>query len=165
MLLGHKGEAELIARWEEKFWVPVFTSGTNHIRALKALGITRFVGASYFTGAINETFAKYFADAGFDVLGMEGIENVPFDDIGSLSPQVVYAHVKKAFLKHRDRAQGVYLLGSGWRVMEIIETLEQDLRVPVIHPVPARCWEIQRRLHIHQPVRGYGTLLENMVDG
>ena len=57
MLLGHKGEAELIARWEEKFGVPVFTSGTNHIRALKALGITRFVGASYFTGAINETFA------------------------------------------------------------------------------------------------------------
>jgi maleate isomerase len=165
MLLGHKGEAEVIARWEQQYGVPIFTSGTNHIRALKALGIHRFVGASYFTGEINTSFAKYFLEAGFDVLGMEGIENVPFDDIGALSPQLVYAHVKKAFLKHRGKAQGIYLLGSGWRVMDILETLEQDLGVPVIHPVPARCWEIQKRLHVNQPVKGYGRLLAEMVDG
>ena len=74
-------------------------------------------------------------------------------------------HVKKAFLKHRDKAQGIYLLGSGWRVMNIIDTLEQDLGVPVIHPVPARCWEIQRRLSVNQPVPGYGQLLAEMVPG
>jgi maleate cis-trans isomerase len=165
MLLGHKGEAALVKKWEKTYGIPVFTSGTNHIRALKALDISRFVGASYFTGDINDSFANYFKQAGFDVLGMEGIENVPFEDIGSLSPQLVYAHVKKAFLKHRKRAQGIYLLGSGWRVLEIIDTLEEDLGVPVIHPVPARCWEIQRRLVINQPVRGYGRLLAEMVDG
>jgi maleate isomerase len=161
MQLGYKGEAELIRRWEDSYGVPIFTSGTNHVKALKALGIKRFVGASYFTGKINETFARYFVDAGFDVLGMEGIDT-PFDDVGALSPQVVYAHVKRAFLKHKARSEGVYLLGSGWRVMEIIELLEQDLGVPVIHPVPARCWEIQQRLTIRQPVRGYGKLLAEL---
>jgi len=164
MMLGHKGEAKLIASWEKRYKIPVFTSGTNHVRALKALGIKRFVGASYFTGAINNVFAQYFTDAGFDVLGMEGI-SVPFDQVGHLSSEVVYAHVKKAFLKHRDKAQGIYLLGSGWRVMNIIDTLEQDLGVPVIHPVPARCWEIQRRLLVNQPVPGYGQLLAEMVPG
>ena len=164
MLLGHKGEAKLIREWEKKYKVPVFTSGTNHIRALKALGIKRFVGASYFTGAINKTFSDYFEEAGFDVLDMAGID-VAFDDVGTLSQEVVYAHVKKAFLKHRAKAQGIYLLGSGWRVMNIIDTLEQDCRVPVIHPVPARCWEIQRRLSVHQPVKGYGRLLAEMVEG
>ena len=54
------------------------------------------------------------------------------------------------------------LLGSGWRVLEIIDTLEEDLGVPVIHPVPARCWEIQRRLTINQPVKGYGRLLAEL---
>jgi maleate cis-trans isomerase len=49
--------------------------------------------------------------------------------------------------------------------MDIIETLEQDLGVPVIHPVPARCWEIQKRLHVNQPVKGYGRLLAEMIDG
>src|SRR4051812_19015324 len=46
MLLGYKGEAELIRRWEQSYGVPIFTSGTNQVRALKALGIKRFVGAS-----------------------------------------------------------------------------------------------------------------------
>jgi maleate cis-trans isomerase len=142
----------------------MFTSGTNHVRALKALNVTRFVGATYFTGAINDLFARYFADAGFEVLGMEGMA-VPFDQIGQLSSFEVYAHVKRAFLKHREAAQAIYLLGSGWRVLPVIDMLEQDLGVPVIHPVPARCWEIQRRLSIRQPVKGYGRLLAEMVPG
>ncbi|HTI86343.1 MAG TPA: hypothetical protein VL966_07050 [Alphaproteobacteria bacterium] len=162
MFLGYKGEEKLLKKWEDKYGIPMFTSGTNHIRALKALGVKRFVGATYFTGKINDLFAKYFEDAGFDVLAMEGVD-VPFDQVGHLSSHEVYAHVKKAFLKHRKKAEAIYLLGSGWRVMEVIDTLEQDTGVPVIHPVPARCWEIQRRLSIHQPVKGYGRLLSEMI--
>lgn len=164
MLLGHRGEAELIDRWEQTHGVPVFTSGTNHIRALKALGVKRFVGASYFGGRINEVFAQYFTDAGFTPLAMEGID-VPFTEVGSLSHETVYAHIKALFLRHRDKAEAIYLLGSGWRVLPAIEMLEQDLGVPVLHPVPARCWEIQHRLSIRQPVRGFGRLLAEMIPG
>ena len=163
MLLGYEGEAALIKKWERAHKVPVFTSGSNHVRALKALKVKRFVGATYFTGAINDVFAKYFVEAGFEVLGMEGME-ARFEDIGQLSSHEVYAHVKRAFLKHR-KAQAIYLLGSGWRVLPVIDLLEQDLGVPVIHPVPARCWEIQRRLSIRQPVKGFGRMLAEMVEG
>ena len=163
MLLGYEGEAALIKKWERAHKVPVFTSGSNHVRALKALKVKRFVGATYFTGAINDVFAKYFVEAGFEVLGMEGM-SVGFEDIGQLSSHEVYAHVKRAFLKHR-KAQAIYLLGSGWRVLPVIDMLEQDLGVPVIHPVPARCWEIQRRLSIRQPVKGFGRMLAEMVEG
>lgn len=163
MVLGYEGEAELIARWEAQYKVPIFTSGTNHIRALKALNIKRFVGATYFSGEINDLFARYFTQAGFEVLGMDGI-SVPFDKVGSLSAQDVYAHIKKTFLKNPG-AEAIYLLGSGWRVLEVVDLLEQDLGVPVIHPVPARCWEIQRRLVIRQPLRGYGRLLAEMPAG
>lgn len=161
MLLGYKGEQKVIEGWERKYKIPVFTSGTNHVRALRALKIKKFVGATYFTGNINGLFADYFTQAGFDVLGMEGV-SVPFEDVGKLSPQEVYAHVKKIFLAHKG-AQGIYLLGSGWRVLEVIDLLEQDLGVPVVHPVPARCWEIQKRLNVNQPVPGFGRLLAEMV--
>lgn len=164
MLLGHKGEADLIAGWEKTYGTQIFTSGTNHIRALNALGVKRFVGASYFAGKINDVFAQYFTDAGFDVLGMSGIE-VPFQQVASLSSETVYEFIKRQFLPHRGSAEAIYLLGSGWRVLPIIDMLEQDLGVPVIHPVPARCWEIQHRLCIRQPVRGYGKLLEQMIPG
>ena len=163
MMLGYKGEAELLKKWEDTYKVPLFTSGTNHVRALKALNVKRFVGTTYFAGTINDVFANYFAEAGFKVLGMEGMATA-FKNVGQLAPTEVYAHVKKVFLKHRD-AEAVYLLGSGWRVLPIIDMLEQDLGVPVIHPVPARCWEIQHRLSIRQPVAGFGRLLAEMIPG
>jgi maleate isomerase len=163
MVLGHALEAKLIERWERDYKVPIFTSGTNHVRALEALNVKRFIGATYFTGEINDHFARYFRDAGFDVLAMEGID-VPFQKVGSLSSQEIYAHIKRAFLKHR-RAEAIYLLGSGWRVLDMVQVLEQDLQVPVIHPVAARCWEIQLRLSIRQPVPGYGRLLAEMLPG
>jgi maleate isomerase len=97
------------------------------------------------------------------VLGMEGIP-VPFDKVGQLSSEQVYAHVKQAFLKHR-KADAIYLLGTGWRVLPVIDLLEQDLGVPVVHPVPARCWEMQLRLSIRQRVPGYGRLLAEMIAG
>ena len=163
MLLGFKGEAEQIKKWEKQYKVPFFTSGSNHVRALRALKAKKIVGATYFVGKINELFAKYFAEAGFDVLGMEGIK-VDFDKVGQLSAEQVYAHVKAAFLKNR-KADAIYLLGTGWRVLPVIDLLEQDLGVPVVHPVPGRCWEIQHRLSVRQPVPGYGRLLAEMLPG
>ena len=88
---------------------------------------------------------------------MEGID-VPFDQVQTLSGEQVYAHIKKNFLKAKG-ADAIYMLGSGWRTLNIIDMLEQDLQVPVVHPVPARVWEMQKRLHVRQPVKGYGHLL------
>lgn len=160
MVRGLAGERELVKRWEATYGKPVLTVGQTHIDALRALGVDRFVGVTYFTGEINETFARYFRDADFDVLGMEGID-VPFADVGRLASTEIYAHARRAFQKHPG-AKGIYMLGSGWRVLDILEMLEQDTGVPVVHPVPARVWAIQRRFGVRQPVTGYGRLLEEM---
>ena len=160
MVQGYKGERDIVKRWEEKYKIPIVTAGMTQIEALRALKLRRIVGVTYFTGDINVTFARYFAEAGFDVDAMEGIP-VPFEEVGKLSSQEVYAHTKKVFLKY-PKAEGIYMLGSGWRTMDIISLLEQDLQVPVVHPVPTRVWAIQKRLHVRQPVMGYGRLLEEM---
>ena len=88
---------------------------------------------------------------------MEGID-VPFDKVQELSSHQVYAHIKRNFLQAKG-ADAIYMLGSGWRTLDIIETLEQDLQVPVVHPVTARVWEIQKRLHVREPRQGFGHLL------
>jgi maleate isomerase len=163
MVLGYQKEAALIERWQTDYGVPIFTSGTNHIRALKALNVQRFVGVTYFTGAINAVFSRYFSAAGFGVMSMEGLD-VPFDRVGQLPPDDVFSHIRQAVEK-QPGAEAIYLLGSGWRVMDIIENIEHALGIPVIHPVTARCWEIQQRLAIHQPLKGYGRLLAQMPAG
>ena len=48
MLLGYDGEHDTIRSWEERYGVPMVTSGQNHVRAFRTLGVRRIVGASYF---------------------------------------------------------------------------------------------------------------------
>jgi len=160
MVHGYKGEEKIIKEWEAKYKIPMVTAAQTQVEALRALNVKRFVGVTYFIGKVNDITTRYFQDAGFDVLGMEGIP-VAFEDVGRLASQEIYAHTRKAFLKNQN-ADGIYMLGTGWRCMDIIHLLEEDLQVPVIHPVPARVWAIQKRLHVRQRVKGFGRLLEEM---
>ena len=160
MVLGFKGERELIAAWEKKYGKPIFTSGMTHIDALNAFKAKRFVGVTYFRGEINKTYANYFADAGLECLEMAGMD-VDFDKVQELSSHAVYRFIKQAFLANRG-AEAIYMLGPGWRTLDIIEPLEQDLGVPVVQAVTAQSWDIQRRLHVRQPVSGYGRLVAEL---
>ena len=159
MLLGYKGEAELIAKWEKRFGIPIFTSGMSQVAAMKALKIKSFVGIGY---DFDDTtiVARYFTDAGFRVLGLEKLPG-PWEDVGGLSSKEIYYQTKKLFFQHRN-VDGIYFQGGKLRILDIIEELEQDLQVPVLHPGVAQCWEIQRRLHVRQPRKGYGRLLADL---
>lgn len=160
MLLGYQKEQELIRSWEKKYKVQMFTSGQNHVRALRTLRIQKFVGASYFPEKMNNVFARYFTDAGFEVLAMEGIDS-PFAAVPSVPPEQIFEFMKGIAAKHRD-ADGIYMLGSAWKTVEIIERLENATGLTVVHAGPARAWETQLRLGLRHPIPGYGRLLEEM---
>lgn len=158
MVKGRAEETRIVAEWEKKYKTPVFTSGQNHVSALKALKAKSFVGATYFPRELNTSFAHYFTDAGFEVRSMDGID-VPFNKVQELSGEQVYAHIKKSFLNGKG-GDAIYMLGSGWRTIDIVDLLEKDLGVPVVHAATARVWEFQKRLHVNEKRTGYGYLLE-----
>jgi maleate isomerase len=160
MLLGYRAEQELISGWEQKYGVQMFTSGQNHVRALRAFGINKFVGASYFPERMNAIFARYFTDAGFQVLAMEGIDS-PFADVPRVPPERILQFMKQIAAKH-GHADGIYMLGSAWKTIDLIDELEKATGLPVIHAGPARCWETQLRLGLRYPLPGYGRLLAEM---
>ncbi len=102
MVHGRKGEAKIIKDWEKRYGIPMFTSGQNHVNALRAMKAKSIVGATYFPEKTNEIFSQYFKDAGFKVKAMAGVD-VPFNKVQELSGEVVYAHIKKAFLSGQGR--------------------------------------------------------------
>jgi maleate cis-trans isomerase len=161
MVRGYRGEQEIVKRWEEKYKVPIFTSGMTQAEALRALGINKFVGCTYYRdNKLNEIFTRYFTDAGFEVLAMEGMDTSP-GEANNITTEQIYHHIKRSFRKHPG-AQGIYLLGSGaWRVMDVVAA-ENDLGVPVLHPVAARVWYVQKQLLVRQPVDGAGRLLAEL---
>jgi maleate isomerase len=160
MVLGRKAETKLVDRWEKKYHRPIFTVAQNHVAALKAVKAKTIVGATYFPAHLNAIFARYMADAGFTVRGMDGID-VPFEKVQELSSRRIFAHITRSFHHHKG-ADAIYMLGSGWRTLDIIAKLERELGVPVVHPVTARAWEIEKRLNVRRRIKGYGHLLEKL---
>ncbi len=160
MVHGYKGEVEIVKELEKTHKVPIITSGSSQISALRALGAKRFVGVTYFNDSLNRIFSSYFSEAGFEVPALRGIP-VAFADVQKLSPYEIYSFAKTTFLNEPD-VDAIYMLGGGWRILEIAPLLEQDLGVPVVYDTAAKIRDVQKRLHIHQPVCGYGRVLEQL---
>ena len=158
MVHGYDGEQRIIGDWTAKHGIPIFTSGQSHVNAMRALGIRRFVGLSPLSARINEIAAAYFRDAGFDVLAFERARG-PETDRRAITWQEAATQAKGLF-EANPGADGVYFISSGWRILDAVPALEQELGVPVVHPVTARVWEIERRLNLNQPMSGFGRLLE-----
>ena len=60
MVRGYATEKELVQGWQEKYGIPVVTTGMSHCDALHAMGIRRFLGLTPYQGAINDKFRRLF---------------------------------------------------------------------------------------------------------
>lgn len=160
MVHGYGGERRLLDKLEAAYGIPVVSTGLTQVLAMRALGAKKILGISYFTGKMNQIFTDYFTEAGIEVLAMEGME-VPFDKVQDLSIHEVYRHAKQAFRAHPE-VDLLYMMGGGWRTLDLVDILETDLEVPVLHTVPARVWHTQRHLMVGVRHKGYGRLLEEL---
>jgi maleate cis-trans isomerase len=160
MLLGPAREAEMIDGWKQRYNTDMFTSSQNQVNAFRALGAKKILGITSGSGGpeMNKVYAKYFEDNGIGVVAMEGM-GVEFKSIPEVPPATIAAFIKKAFAEHGG-ADAIYILGSSLEALPLIAPLEHELGVPVVQAIAARIWEIQRRLHVHEPIKGYGRLLE-----
>jgi maleate isomerase len=160
MVQGFKRETELVSEWEKKYRTTLFTTAMNQTRALRALGVKKFVGATYLAPQLNAIFQKYFIERGFDVPEIAAFET-PFEKAPEIPGEQIAEFLKSVHKRHPD-VDALYLLGSGWRTTGIIDPLEHELGIPLVQPVAARAWEIQWRLRLHHPVKGYGRLMSEL---
>ena len=88
MVLGYEREQELVREWEHEFGIPVFTSGMNQVRAMRALGVQRFVGIGY---DFDDTsiVGNYFTSAGLDPVALVKLPG-EWDRVGAVSSHTVY---------------------------------------------------------------------------
>src|SRR2546427_1443898 len=153
MVQGLAVERKIVAEWEAQYKVPVFTQSMTQVEAFKALGIQRFLGCTFYDGALPQIFTRYFVDAGFDVAGMETLPARP-SEWRNLSPEDIFRHIKSALQRHSG-VQGIYLHGSSaWGRVRDIVPLVEELGVPVVHSMAAEVWYVLKRLQISQPVAG-----------
>lgn len=162
MLLGPAREAELVDGWKRKYNTDMFTSSQNQVNAFKALKAKRILGITSGSGGpeMNKVYAKYFEDSGIGVVAMEGM-GIEFKSVPEVPRQTIASFIKKTFAEH-EGADAVYILGSSLEALPLIAPLEGELGVPIVQAIAARIWEIQKRLNVHEPIKGYGRLLATL---
>src|SRR3984893_17148045 len=164
MLLGPAREAEMVDGWKRQYNTDMFTSSQNQVNAFRALKAKRILGITSGSGGpdLNKVFAKYFEDNGIGVVAMLGM-GVEFKSLPDVPQATIAAFIRKAFAEHPG-ADAVYILGSALEALPLIAPLERELGVPVVQAIAARIWEIQKRLNVHEPIKGYGRLLETLPE-
>ena len=146
MLLGPKEEAAFTRRLEKKLKIPVLTDPQMQVAGLRAMKI--------------KIVLDYMTKAGFRALSMEPID-VPFDQVAQISVETLYAHVKRLHRKHPN-ADGVYIQGGGWQTARVVQLLEQDLGIPVVHATICNAWQIHKHLNVRATAPGFGRLLAEL---
>jgi maleate cis-trans isomerase len=164
MVLGRQKETELINDWLKTYKIPMFTSSQNQASAFTAVGAKNILGITELDGPINQTFANYFISAGHNIVAMDAMPGHNFSNLFDVTSQQVYDFIKQRYSLYKN-IDTIYMLGPTWgpqSALDIIEPIERELNVTLIHPLPAESWGIQQCLNIYRPITGYGKLLATL---
>jgi maleate isomerase len=153
--IGFAAESQLVSRVAGRLDLPVVATCAAAVLALEALDVERvaLVGAPWFDPEWNELGAEYFRSRGFDVVFSQSAA-LPRDP-----DRIAPAAVCEWITEHvADDADGVFIGGNGFRVVEAIEPLEEAIGRPVVASNQALLWDLLSRLGERSEINGYGRL-------
>lgn len=154
-------DKEIARQIAEVTTIPGTTSQTGAVEGLRRLGVTKVALASPFAEDQNLLLKKFLEDSGLKVVAVKGLA-LPLIDIGRMPAAASYQLAKEAFRAAPD-AEGIYMPCAQMPTFRNIAPLERDLGVPVVTSFQAMLWHVFEMLRIHEPIQGYGRLLESLA--
>jgi maleate isomerase len=154
---GYEAEQEVVGKLAQRAGLPISTGMNASVQALKHARAKTIVIATAYKETINQSVKRYYEAAGFQVLGIQGLEvSKPVDQVKLPD----YASYKVArSLYHQNPKVDAILIQGRWRSVACVEELERDADRPVISSTAACLWWVLRELGMKIPIQGYGKLL------
>jgi maleate isomerase len=150
--------------------VHVTTNGADTIAGLMAVGAKRpfIVAPAWFNDSAIQSALGYYGDYGFEPAGAMRYD--PGGHWRDIPPEELYARgmgfaqrIKPLFQQITDQcpddADAVFIAGTGFRCVGIIEALEGALGCPVVTANQASLWRCLRLSGVDDAVESYGRLL------
>jgi len=152
---GGEFDRELAEKIENEVKLPVITTSTAIVEALKILDSQRILVLTPYTDEINQREKEFLEANEFEVIDIRGLGVVDNTRIGKLEPYEAYRMAKALFT---DEADAVFISCTNLRTFEIIEPLEEDLGVPVVTSNQASLWLALRELDVGEKIPWLGRL-------
>jgi len=154
---GYAAEREIVGKLFERVGLPISTGMNASAEALKHLRARTIVIATAYKEKINEAVKRYYEAAGFQVLGIQGLEvSKPVDQLKL--PDYASYNVARSLYRKNPNVDAILIQGR-WRSVAYVEELEHDTERPVISSTAASLWWVIRTLRMKIPIEGYGQLL------
>ena len=136
--------------------IPVITTSTAVVEALRALSIEKVSVATPYIERGNEQERIFLEGNGFKVVDIKGLGLEAFGEYARQEPHVIYDLVKKL---DQVGADGIFISCTDFRALDVIEILEKDLRKPIVSSNQASLWLSLKKLGLNERIKGYGVLL------
>ncbi len=147
----------LIREVERDTGVPVATSITAQVEALRKVGARRVAVGHPYKPEQDAQFAGYAEKYGFEKSSVKGA-GYTGPELGR-TPRNTAIALGRALIEADPKADSLWLPCPHWSVAEAIEPLEQELGIPVVSALQATVWHALRRCNVNDKVAGYGRLL------
>jgi maleate isomerase len=143
-LKGRQWHDNFLRRFEERAGVPSESANSALIKLAKHRNLRRLAIVSPYPEWLLDPLGRFFSDSGFEVVNIVGLGLEPIE-INRLGPEASYEFAKGA---DRVEADGIIIVATNFRTLEVLSTLESELRKPVISANQALMWAARRMLNV-----------------
>jgi maleate isomerase len=147
----------LIRDVEGDIGVPVITSITAQVDALRKMGARRVGIVHPFTPDQDRKFLSYLEPHGFEQLAVLGA-GYTGPEVGRIPRNAVQV-ASRALMAREPGLDALWLPCPHWAVAEALDPLEREFGVSVCGALQAIVWQALRRCGVNDSIAGYGRLL------
>jgi maleate isomerase len=156
---GHGSDTLLAERVERAAGVRACAAQTAAVEAMVHLGLQRLAVATPFNNEFNTRLKDFLERAGFTVRCVRSL-GVEYQDLMRTPLQAGYELGRRCFAEAGD-ADGLYFPGAPFPIVDVIETLERELRTTVVTSLQASLWKGLALADAAAPIAGFGRLLRD----
>ncbi len=153
---GFGYDKEIIKRIEDRVGIPTTTTSTAVIDALHALKVQKLNVVTPYLDVITEQERLFLVDSGFKVTSIKGLDLSVPSEVAKVTSETMHKLLKEIFT---EDAEAVFISCTGLAVIDLIETLERELKRPALTSNQVNIWSALRKIGIKDKIEGYGKLL------
>ena len=153
---GVDWDEELAARLGKATELPVTTTASAAIKAMRSLGLKTVSVATPYIDEVNKIERSYIEACGIRVNSITGLQFTRGEELHSLDQDAAREFCRAAMV---DGADGLFISCTDFASIDFIEELERDLGKPVVTSNTATLWMVLSLIKLDQPIEGFGQLL------
>lgn len=147
----------LIAEVQEQIGVPVTTSTSAQMAAMRRLGARKVVIGHPFADDQHPVFTRCLDEYGLTTAAIEGA-GYPADHLGRV-PRRTALELAARLMKQAPQADTMWMPCPHWAVADSIGPIEREYGVKVVTAHQAITWHSLRLCGIEDRIEGFGQLL------